>query len=196
MKNDQYRYSFTPLYVGNHSDALNGEYMCDPVTGLPAIKMESGEVFSSGLFTRLTNHKDRLNTRLVDNSLTSVAIYQLDRNQNTMALNLNVDENILDEIVDLNAGMKKMMLSFDMDILEKGTDDVLMMSEYDPTVEMVYSITDDSENISIKKKLSEFNESPVDVNTTDMTIKSIKILSDESAPNGVKFILYSLLIAF
>ena len=196
MKNDQYRYSFTPLYVGNHSDALNGEYMCDPVTGLPAIKMESGEVFSSGLFTRLTNHKDRLNTRLVDNSLTSVAIYQLDRNQNTMALNLNVDENVLDEIVDLNAGMKKMMLSFDMDILEKGTDDVLMMSEYDPTVEMVYSITDDSENISIKKKLSEFNESPVDVNTTDMTIKSIKILSDESAPNGVKFILYSLLIAF
>ena len=196
MKNDQYRYSFTPLYVGNHSDALNGEYMCDPVTGLPAIKMDSGEVLSSGLLSRLSTHKDRLSNRLIDYSLTSLAIYQLDRNQNTMALDLIAGENILDDIVDLNAGNKQIMISFDIDILEKGKDSVLMLSEYDPTIEMVYTITDDSDDISISKKLSEFNESPIDVNATDMTIKSIKILPNESAPSGVKFILYSLLIAF
>ena len=196
MKNDQYRYSFTPLYVGNHSDALNGEYMCDPVTGLPAIKMNSGEVLSSGLLSRLSTHKDRLNNRLINNSLTSVSIYQLDRNQNTMALNLTANENILDATVDLDAGNKQIMISFDMDILEKGKDDVLMLSEYDPNIEIIYTITDNSADISIRKKLSEFNDTPITVNTTDMNIKSIKILPDNSAPNGVKFILYSLLIAF
>lgn len=197
MKRNQYRYSFTPLYIGNHEDALNGEMMCDPVTGLPAMKTDDGDILTSGLLSRLNTHKDRLNAMLINNNLTAVSIYQIDTNRNTMAINVTPDVNILDDIIDVNLPCKRFMFSMDMDVLEKGTDGVLFPSEYDPVISMIYAEKDGvvTNNITLSRKLSQWNESPVEIDASDLNIKDIRIAMDNNQPEYVKFIIYSMLLA-
>ena len=196
MKRNQYRYGFTPLHVGNHEDAKNGEYMCDPITGSPAMKTKEGNIIASGMLSRLAMHKDRLNNQLMINNFTSVSIYSLDRTSNLLTQEYKPNDNMLDDDVDLNMSFKKMMISFDMDVLEKGEADIMHISSYDPSIKVVYSITDTGEDVELVQKLSQYNESVITVNSIDMTIKSISIVSDPGAPSTIKYILYSILLAF
>lgn len=196
MKKGQYRYGFTPMHIGNHADAQAGEYMCDPVTGAPGIKTDEGEIISSGLLTRLSNHKDKLATTLAFNGMSNMSIYQLELNDNTRSVNCLAGQNILDETVDLNSPVNKMMLSLDMDILEKGDSDVMMFSNYDPTISIVYEIENDGEEQTLEIPLSTLNTVPININGINVAFKSISVKPDIDAPSTLKCILYSILMSF
>ena len=197
MKRGQYRYSFTPLHIGNHSDAMDGEYLCDPITGLPGMKTSNGEIISSGLLNRLSSHRDRLNTKLAFNGMTTSSIYQLEFDANTTGTREAVfDLNLLDGDVDIVAPNGKIMLSFDMDILEKGTDDIMFFSQYDPIIDITYEVTGTGATSVYTSHVSTMSESPIILNDTDLTIKSIVMKNDGYVPATIKCILYSILIAF
>lgn len=196
MKKGQYRYSFTPLHIGNHSDAKNGEYMCDPITGSPGMKTESGEIISAGFLTRLANHKDKFSTKLAFNGMTAVSIYQIEMNDNTRTVDVRPDTNILDEAVVFESPVDRMMVSIDMDILEKGAEDVMMLSQYDPTVILEYQKSNNGTVEEIQKPLSALNETILHVDGYDVSIQSIKLRLDGTVPQTLKCILHSILVAF
>ena len=196
MRQDQYRYGFTPLYIGAHDDARDNEYMCDPVTGAPGIKTDNGEIISSGILTRLANHKDKMITTLAFNGMSNMSIYQLELNDNTRSVDCVLGQNILDETVDLDAPISKMLMSLDIDVLEKGADDVMMFSNYDPTISIIYEIENNGVDQTLELPLSTLNTVPIKLNGTNVAFKSISIKPDTNVPTTLKCILYSILISF
>ncbi len=196
MKKGQYRYGFTPMHIGNHADAQAGEYMCDPVTGAPGIKTDNGEIISSGILTRLANHKDKMITTLAFNGMSNMSIYQLELNDNTRSVDCIPEQNILDDIVDLDAPVNKMMISLDMDVLEKGADDVMLFSNYDPVISIVYETENNGIDQILDLPLSTLNTVPIKLNGTNVAFKSIGIKQDTNAPSTLKCILYSILMSF
>lgn len=196
MKNNKYRYSFTPLYVGNHHDALNCEYMCDPITGSPAMKTDKGEIIVTGLLNRLAMHRDRVNTALALNNMTAVSIYHLELDDNTGSTELTPGVNMMDDVVDFDEPIDEALLSIDMDVLDKGHDDVMLFSSYQPIINIEYQKENDGEIFTITRPLSVISEVPIKLDGPNVTITSISIQPDENIPETIKFILYSILIAF
>ena len=197
MKRGQYRYSFTPLHIGNHSDAKDGEYLCDPITGLPGMKTSNGDVISSGLLNRLSAHKDRLNTKLAFNGMATSSIYQLEFDTNTTGTREAVfNNNLLDGDVEITVSNGRFMLSFDMDVLEKGDDNIMIFSQYDPVLDITYEMSGSGTTSIYTSHISNISESPIVLDGTDFTIKSIVMKNDGYVPATIKCILYSILIAF
>ena len=198
MANGSYRYSFTPLHIGNHNDARKGEYMCDPVSGAPGMKTEEGEILSYGFISRLAQHKTTMMDKLSYHSMAGVSVYQLELNDNTRCTVVNPDTNVFDDECDFGLPVKRLMISIDMDILEKGTDDVMMLSEFDPTIKLEYALdSSDPTNItSVQLPLTQINNMVFDINSNSMVFKGIYMVDDGSLPNTLKCILHSILVAF
>lgn len=146
MKNGQYRFGFTPMYIGSHDDALPGEYMCDPITGLPGVKdVNDQTILPGGNIQRLVCHRNSFASTLARNGFTGMTIYQLEFDENTTAKMVMNGVNILDaenfEVLSATDGEltpNKVCFSIDADVLEEGTNNVMRLSKYDPIVTVYY----------------------------------------------------------
>ena len=202
MKKGQYRYGFTPLHIGSHSDARNGEYLCDPVTGDPGMKDADGSIISTGILNRLNSHKDRFGDLLASYNLQNMSIYHVEPTQNTHAIVVTKDSALIEEPIELDGIVKKFMLSIDMDVLEKGYQDVMQHSSYMPRVEIGYKTASnpDAVNVTITT-LDDLNNSFI-LLTRDplISIDHITLLpetnEDTDTMDNVKCVLHSVLVAF
>lgn len=192
MKNDQYRYAFTPLHVGNHEDALYGEYMCDPITGSPGMKMRDGTIISIGELDRKTNHKNAFQQQITFQGVDYSAIYMLECNENTVTKEIVPGNNILDESVTLGT-IENILFSIDADILETGMNDVRMFSQYNPTFHFEFLVGTETETHDIT--YNELKENPIKIGSSDVVLNSISMVADPLAPSTLKCILHSILVA-
>ena len=200
MKKGQYRYGFTPLHIGNHVDARNGEYLCDPVTGDPGMKDADGSIISTGILNRLNSHKDRFSDLLASYNLQSMSIYHVEPTQNTHAIVVTKDSALIEEPIELDGIVKKFMMSIDMDVLEKGLQDVMQHSAYMPRIEIGYKTASnpDAVNVTITT-LNDLNNSFI-LLTQDplVSIDHITLLPETGGDtmDNVKCVLHSVLVAF
>ena len=200
MKNEQNRYGFTPLHIGKHEDAMTGEYMCDPITGGPGMKSEDGTIISSNLINRLVMHKNNMNQMLMRNNVMNMSIFHAESDTNTQVQLIIKNTQILDCAIELNDEsmdkIKAFAVSLDIDVLTEGYQSVMNFSDYMPMIEMVYT-ADGSQN-TIKMSLEKFNNNIILLDTTSLTIDSIKVVTepDDEIIDSLKLILHSILVAF
>jgi hypothetical protein len=225
MKNGQYRFGFTPMYIGSHEDALPGEYMCDPITGLPGVKdVNDQTILPGGNIQRLVCHRNNFANVLMRNGFTDMTIYQLEFEENTTAKLVVRDQNILDvdnfEVLSAANGditPSDIGFSIDADVLEEGFNNVMKLSKYTPIVTVHYKYVETATGNEItgtmSAKLSALQESMLAIVTSDkdengtiiediytgFTIEKITIgaqAGDEEIFDSKKIILHSILIAF
>ena len=225
MKNGQYRFGFTPMYIGSHEDALPGEYMCDPVTGLPGVKDVNDEtILPGGSIQRLVCHRNNFANILARNGYTDMTIYQLEFEENTTAKVVTRDTNVLDvEEFDVRSAVnseltpQRIAFSMDVDVLEEGFNSVMRLSQYDPTVQIDYKYIVTNGQIektgTFTAKVSALADSVLNIVTTvedesgsmvqdactGFTITDFKLVAesgDEGTFDAKKVILHSILIAF
>lgn len=202
MKNGQYRYGFTPLHVGNHMDARIGEYLCDPITGLPGIKNEDETVFVGANINRMQNHKVAFNNMLMLDGIPHKSIYQLEFDENTTSKLVTKGHNILDsgteyEIVGADIPVDKVAISLDIDILEIGHNNVLRLSDYEPNVNIEYTV--DGNTVSKTLPFSALDKYVFEVNGNGFTLNKITLTpqaDNDDTMDHLKIIIYSILIAF
>lgn len=210
MKNGQYRYGFTPMHIGSHEDALPGEYMCDPMTGLPGIKDSSdGTILPGGSINRVVSHKSRFLNELSTMGMDGITgVYQLQFTDNTTSKLIIPNVSILDEqdieIVDGDTP-DRIYLSLDVDILAADSNNVMGLVTCDPTViiDCYYFVDDEMLTENVQVNLSNLSRCPIvpsrDGYLTKFNITDIHISENiNSAPDlsQVKMILHSILIAF
>lgn len=209
MKNGQYRYGFTPMHIGSHEDALPGEYMCDPLTGLPGIKNETDEtIIPGGSISRVVAHENIFTTELTNIGMSRTDIYQLQFNENVTSKLIAPNTSVLDDnsgvLIETNVP-EKICFSLDLDIMAADSQNVMGLVECDPTVVIDYNylVGGIQAEEHIECKLSALRRSPVTTSTgndvTNFTISNISIIENpDSAPDlsGVKMILHSILMAF
>ena len=197
MKNDQYRYGWSPLYIGSHEDALAGEYMCDPNTGAPGMKNSDGSVIPIGELDRLNVHKANLQNSLGNNGLLGLDIYHVQFNENTTSKNVIPGENILDDEITINEVVTKAVLSLDLQILKRGYMDVMTASSYIPNIEVQYTVSGESDRRTVTIPYNDLQETILDVYGDNITIHSIVVNPDSGDENmdHVKCILHSILLA-
>lgn len=202
MKKGQYRYGFTPLWLGNHDDARDGEYLCDPVTGDPGMKDADGTVISTGILNRLNSHKERFYDVLSGFNRQYMDIYHIEPTENTHASVVKANDNLIEEaITEVPDGTKTFMISIDMDVLEKGLMNVMQHSSYMPNIKITYkTIGSDDAKMTITS-LDTTNHSNLIMTTDAITsIDSITLLpstgEDASSMDELKCVLHSVLIAF
>ena len=225
MQNGQYRFGFTPMYIGSHDDALPGEYMCDPLTGLPGVKdVNDQTILPGGSIQRLVCHKNSFANTLLRKGYVGLSIYQLEFEENTTAKLVTRDVNVLDvenfEVLSVSDGdftPGDIGVSIDADVLEEGYNNVMRLSQYDPIVTINYKYTETSTSKektgSISSTLSALQESMIVIITavqnkdktitenafTGLTIESITFganADEEDIFDSKKIILHSILIAF
>ena len=196
MKRDQYRYGWSPLYIGAHEDAKAGEYMCDPVTGAPGMKNKDGSVIPTGELDRLNVHKSRLQDSLGNNCLLGLDIYHVQFEENTTAKDVVFNENILDDEITIEKTISKAVLSLDLQVLKRGYQDVLVSSDYVPKVEIQYTVVG-CERETIVVPYNDLQETVLNVSGSGMTIHSITVKPENDDTNDIqiKCILHSILLA-
>ena len=197
MKRDQYRYGWSPLYIGAHEDAKAGEYMCDPVTGAPGMKNKDGSVIPTGELDRLNVHKSRLQDSLGNNCLLGLDIYHVQFDENTTAKDVVFNENVLDEEISINDTVTKAVLSIDLQVLKRGYQDVLVSSDYIPRVEIQYTVVN-HERRTVVIPYNDLQETILDVSGSGITIHSVTVKPESDDANEevqVKCILHSILLA-
>lgn len=209
MKEGQYRYGFTPMHIGAHDDAMPGEYMCDPLTGLPGIKDESDEtIIPGGSINRVVSHKNKFNVDLGNNGMTRANIYQLQFANNTASKRIYPSVSILEEvgvqIIDTTTP-RDICLSLDIDILYPDSKKIMGLTEYDPIVdiEYYYYVGDTKVVGHFSSLLSYLSTTPISIysegDTRGFYINSIYISDNPEYGyrlNDFKMILHSILIAF
>lgn len=209
MKNGQYRYGFTPMHIGSHEDALPGEYMCDPLTGLPGIKDETDEtIIPGGSISRVVAHENIFMNELINIGMARSDIYQLQFGNNVTSKLITPGVSVLDgeqgTLIEDNVP-EKICFSLDIDIMAADSQNVMGLVECDPNVVIEYSylVSGISANERIEGKLSDLRRSPVTTSpsneVTNFTISNISIVENpDSAPDlsGVKMVLHSILMAF
>lgn len=197
MKKDQYRYGWSPLFIGSHDDAKSGEYLCDPITGAPGMKNPDGSVIAYGELDRLSAHKSNFLNTLSFANLASLDVYQLQFNENTASRDVTSGENVLDEPVIIeNTPVTTMVLSLDLQVLTKGYKNVMTYSDYVPMVEIQYTIGDSlmqTETVSADV----LQGTKIDIYGNGVTIHSIAIkpANPDEPMTDVKCVLHSILLA-
>ena len=190
MKQGQYRYGFTPLHVGNHDDAKIGEYMCDPITGSPGMKMEDGTIISIGELDRLANHRNTFTQKIAFQGVDYTSVYLL---ENTVTKEIIPGQNILDDIVSTGRYVKYMLFSIDADILENGANDVRAFSQYNPLFHFEFTTSNGPKTADVT--YTDLKETPILIDGNDVIIDTIYMVEDENAPTTLKCILHSILMA-
>ena len=209
MKEGQYRYGFTPMHIGSHDDAMPGEYMCDPLTGLPGIKDESDEtIIPGGSINRVVSHKNKFNAELGNIGMTRANVYQLQFADNVTSKLITPNTSILEEtdveIIDTPTP-RDICLSLDVDILTADTKKVMGLTEYDPIVRVEYYYYAGGTKISehFSALLSYLSTTPISIyhssGAKGFYLDSISIQDNPEAGyslSDMKVILHSILIAF
>lgn len=210
MKQGQYRYGFTPMHIGSHEDALPGEYMCDPLTGLPGIKDSSDEtIIPGGSINRVVTHKNKFMNDLSGIGMSRADIYQLQFNDNITSKIVTVEKSLLDgDDITLVEGNTpdKISFSLDIDILAADSQNVMGLIDCDPSVsiEFFYTLNGVKETGHVESLLSALSQSPVIINDSgnigsDLHITDISIRGNDYTGYdlaNVKMILHSILVAF
>ena len=192
MKNDQYRYAWTPLHIGSHDDAKKGEYMCDPITGAPGMKNQDGSIIATGELDRLNIHMANFQNTLGYMNLLGKDIYQIQFNENTSSRDVTDGNNFLDEPIELtDITINKMVLSLDVQVLTKGYKDVMTFSEVVPMVNI--ELTNGEESKTIQIPLNTIAEKPIEIYSSSLVITGISLSIPEDV--DVKCVLHSILLA-
>lgn len=196
MKQNQYRYGFTPLHIGAHDDAKNGEYMCDPVTGAPGMRLPDGTVIASGSLDRLATHKDRFGDSLLYGNMGYASIYNVEPLSGIeTAKEVTLGADIAEEPIQLGK-VSKFRVSLDIAVLKAGNMGVLGAHDYNPTIKITYTI--DGEEHTASFGLGELAENDIVTNMAETEIKTITVEKESETDDvtGIKMILYSILVAF
>lgn len=212
MRNGQYRFGFTPMYIGSHADALPGEYMCDPLTGLPGVKdATDNTILPGGNINRIVAHKNKFAISMSDNGMVKASMYQLEFNENTTAKLVTGGINILDtdsfELVPMDThSPNKISFSIDADVLEVGYNNVMRLSDYTPVVTIRYETRNLVGGNSVEGvftgKLDTLYLNAFDIENTTMNgfiLKSITLDNDPDITGSLddkKIILHSILVGF
>lgn len=198
MRNDQYRYAWAPLHIGAHDDAKTGEYMCDPLTGSPGMKMEDGSIIATESLYRLNNHRNNFYNHLLSIGSGDLTIYQLDVNGNPVAKYIAFNTNILDSELVIDEPTEKLYMSFDMDVLTRDANNVLVASSYDPVVIIDIEVDGNMYTITVPFHALVYTTC-IHTSGSRIVVKSIMLgedsYSDFDAANIVN-ILHSILVAF
>lgn len=199
MRKHRYRYSFTPLHIGNHYDAENGEYMCDPITGSPCMKDLKGDIIPTGAIDRLNIHKNTFNEALAVNNLANLDVYHLEPENTAGVREVTKGDELLEEVIETNMAVTKFVVSIDMDILHKGCQDVMTTSDYNPIIEITFkNDIPDGITQTVKIALSILSTTVISANLDSLKLLSIKLLpeNEDDTMEQYKCILHSILIAF
>lgn len=199
MKQGQYRYGWTPLYLGNHFDAHLGEYLCDPVTGSPGMKNQDGTVVPIGIIERLNIHKKTFKEALVNANVGYMDIYYLEPDDNTQAKELEKGMNMLDSIFEIYGARSFIAISADVDVLTKGTADVLTRTDYNPNVNVVYTVDASGKPITETIPLVSLKNHVFNVKANALVVINSISLQPENAIDDLslfKLILHSILVAY
>lgn len=199
MRKHRYRYSFTPLHIGNHHDAENGEYMCDPINGAPCMKDIKGDIIPTGAIDRLNIHKNTFTEALSVNNLAHLSIYHLEPENTSGVRDVTKDDELLEEPIVVDEPVNKFVISVDMDILHKGCQDVMTASDYVPMIEVKYrNNIPDGGRYTVVSSLSALPSTVITANVDKFKLESIKLLpaQETDTMEGYKCILHSILIAF
>ena len=199
MKKHRYRYSFTPLHIGNHHDAENGEYMCDAITGSPCMKDIKGDIIPTGEIDRLNIHKNNFNEALAINNLSHLDVYHLEQEDKPGTREVTKGDEMLEGVINTEASITKFVMSIDMDILHKGCQDVMTISDYNPIIEITFKDdVPDAPTQSIKVNLAILSATIIRANLEKFKLLSVKLLpeNEDDTMEEYKCIIHSMLIAF
>lgn len=194
MRNGQYRYGWTPLHIGAHGDAKNGEYMCDPLTGSPGMKMQDGSIIASESLYRLDAHKQNFYNLLLTIGAGNLTMYQLNINDNPVAKDVKFNTNILDSELVIEEPVERVHISFDMDVLERGSNDVLMTSANQPFLMIDVDIDGVSETLQLSLQELPYTNCISKIGSK-LTIRSMMLVPNTTNVKVIN-ILHSILIAF
>lgn len=170
------RFALTPLYTIYHEHALPEEYMIDRHTGAGAIMREDGSIISIEEMGRLNYHLNRIHDALSFLGMPTLSIYEILPDNDCEVMLYDNDE-LLDGpvTIPLEGAVERGVFSLDITVMAR-QENCTMMKQVgiDPETVITYRVDGTKDDLTVKCKASGLMHLPIDFNTSELEIVSIK----------------------